>query len=202
MAALTHEFLGQVLERWQKVSPGIVIDCVEMDPETQERALLDGRIAVGILVLGDRPILELLRVQLLMEHPVTVALPKSHPQAALPEIRLPILKEQPFIGLNRMYPAYGDWLQTVCQQSGFTPRIVREADGAATALAFVAAGLGVALVSEPIKKFPTRHVVFKDLVAPQPVRIPLGAVWKKNGLYSGVVSKFVKTLSQVCALTA
>ena len=104
MAALTREFLGQVLEHWQKVSPGIVIDCVEMDPEAQEHALLDGRIAVGILVLGDRPILELLRVQLLMEHPVTAALPKSHPQAALPEIRLPILKEQPFIGLNRMYP--------------------------------------------------------------------------------------------------
>jgi hypothetical protein len=34
-----------------------------------------------------------------------------------------------------------------------------------------------------------------------PVRIPLGAVWKKNGLYSGVVSKFVATLSEVCAAT-
>jgi DNA-binding transcriptional LysR family regulator len=201
MAALTHDFLGQALERWQKVSPGIVIDCVEMDPETQERALLDGRIAVGILVLTDRPILELLRVQLLTEHPVTVALPKSHPQAVLPEIRLPILKEQPFIGLNRMYPAYGDWLQTVCRQSGFTPRIAREADGAASALAFVAAGFGVALVSEPIKKFPAKEVVFRDLVAPKPVKIPLGAVWKKNGLYSGIVSKFVMTLSQACAAT-
>ncbi len=129
-------------------------------------------------------------------------MPKSHPQAVLPEIRLPILKEQPFIGLNRMYPAYGDWLQTICQQSGFTPRIVREAHGAASALAFVAAGFGVALLSEPIKKFPAKDVVFKDLLAPQPVRIPLGAVWKKNGLYSGVVSKFVATLSQVCAATA
>jgi hypothetical protein len=29
--------------------------------------------------------------------------------------------------------------------------------------------------------------------------LPLGAVWKKKGLYSGVVSKFVATLSQVCA---
>jgi len=28
--------------------------------------------------------------------------------------------------------------------------------------------------------------------------LPLGAVWKKNGLYSGVVSKFVTTLRQVC----
>jgi DNA-binding transcriptional LysR family regulator len=147
MAALTHDFLGQALELWRKVSPGIVIDCVEMDPETHERALLDGRIAVGILVLSDCPILEFLRVQLLMEHPVTVALPKSHPQAVRSQIRLPILKEQPFIGLNRMYPAYGDSLQSVCQQSGFTPRIVREADGAASALALVAAGFGVALVS-------------------------------------------------------
>jgi DNA-binding transcriptional LysR family regulator len=172
-----------------------------MDPAAQERALLDGRIAVGILVLSDRPILELLSVQLLKEHPVTVALPKSHPQAVRSQIRLPVLKEQPFIGLNRIYPAYGDWLQSVCKQSGFTPRIVREADGAASALALVAAGFGVALVSQPIKKFLARHVVFRDLVAPQSVRIPLGAVWKKNGLYSGVVSKFVATLRQVCSAT-
>jgi DNA-binding transcriptional LysR family regulator len=164
MGALTHDFLGQALELWEKASPGIIIDCIEMDPEAQERALLDGRIAVGILVLTDRPILELLRVQLLTEHPVTVALPKSHPQAALPEIRLPILKEQPFIGLNRMYPAYGDWLQNVCQQSGFTPRIVREADGAASALGLVAAGFGVALVSEPIKKIAGQTCCFQRFV--------------------------------------
>ena len=54
-------------------------------------------------------------------------------------------------------------------------------------------------VSEPIKKFPARHVVFRDLLAPKPVKIPLGAVWKKNGLYSEVVSKFVTTLSQACS---
>ena len=201
MAALTHDFLGQALGLWEKVSPGIVIECVEMDPETQERALLDGRIALGILVLTDRPILKLLCVQLLMEHPVTVALPKSYPQAALPEIRLPNLKEQPFIGLNRIYPSYGSWLRNLCQRSGFTPRIVREADGAASALALVAAGIGVALCSEPIKRFPARQVVFKDVVTPQPVKIPLGAVWKKTGHYTEVVSKFVKTLSQVCAAT-
>jgi DNA-binding transcriptional LysR family regulator len=199
MAALTHDFLGQALELWQRISPGIVVDCIEMGPESQERALLDGRIEVGILVISDRPILELLRVQLLTEHPVTVALPKSHPQAGLSEIRLPALKEEPFIGLNRMYPAYGDWLQRVCQQSGFSPRIVREADGAASALAFVAAGFGIALASQPIRKFPTRDVVFRDLWAPKPVRIPLGAAWKKNGLYSEVVTKFVTTLKQVCS---
>jgi DNA-binding transcriptional LysR family regulator len=100
-----------------------------------------------------------------------------------------------------MYPAYGNWLQAICLQSGFTPRIVREADGAASALALVAAGIGVALVSDPVRRFPARQVVFKDLVTPQPVKIPLGAVWKTNGLYSEVVCKFVNILSQVCAVT-
>src|ERR1700693_6629022 len=161
MPALTHDFLGETLELWQKVSPGVIVDCVEMDPQPKKAARLDGRIAVGILVLlSDRPILELLRVQQLIQHPVTVALSKSHPQAVLPEIPLPVLKEEPFIGLNRMYPAYGSWLQTVCQQGGFKPRIVREADGAASALALVAAGFGGALGSEAIKKFSARHVGF------------------------------------------
>lgn len=26
VSALTHDFLGQTLERWQKVSPGVVVD--------------------------------------------------------------------------------------------------------------------------------------------------------------------------------
>jgi len=125
MAALTHEFLARTLECWQKDSPEVFIDCVEMDSEAQERALIEGRLAVGIVaLLSNRPILELLRVRQLIQHPVTVALSKFHSQAVLPEIPLPVLKEEPFIGLNRISSGYSNWLQTVCQQGGFKPRIV------------------------------------------------------------------------------
>jgi DNA-binding transcriptional LysR family regulator len=72
----------------------------------------------------------------------------------------------------------------------------------ASALAFIAAGFGVALVSQPIKDFPTKAVVFRDLWSPQPVRIPIWAAWKRNGLSSGVVSKFVAILTEVCAAAA
>jgi hypothetical protein len=65
---------------------------------------------------------------------------KSHAHANKSEIPLSFLKEEPFIGLNRMYPNYGDWLLKVCRRAGFKPHIVKEADGAASALAFVAAG--------------------------------------------------------------
>jgi len=35
--------------------------------------------------------------------------------------RLSLLKEEPFISLNRMYPNYGDWLSKVCRRAARWP---------------------------------------------------------------------------------
>jgi DNA-binding transcriptional LysR family regulator len=199
MSALTHGFLGKALEVWRQTAPGIVIDCIEMDTVSQERALLEGRISVGILVPSNRPALELLHVRLLIKYPVSLALPKSHPHANKPRIPLSLLKEEPFIGLNRMYPNYGDWLLKVCRRVGFKPRIVKEADGAASAMAFVAAGFGVAVVSEPLQKIPAKDVIFRDLAPEESAWVPVGAAWKPNGVSAPVLSQFVDVLAQACA---
>src|ERR1700720_1981805 len=198
ISALTHDFLGKALEVWRLTSPGIVVDCIEMDSVSQERALLEGRISVGILVPSDRPVLELLHVRFLIKYPVSLALPKSHPHANKTEIPLVLLKEEPFIGLNRMYPNYGDWLLKVCRRVGFKPRIVKEADGAASALAFVAAGFGVAVVSEPLQRIPAKDVVFRDLAPEDRAWVPVGAVWKPDALTAPVASRFIDVLTQTC----
>jgi DNA-binding transcriptional LysR family regulator len=199
MSALSHDFLGKALESWRLNSPGIIVDCVEMDSVSQERALIEGRISVGILVPSDRPVLELLQVRHLIKYPVRLALPKSHPHADKSEIPLALLKEETFIGLNRMYPNYGDWLMKVCRRVGFKPRIVKEADGAASALAFVAAGFGVAVVSEPLQKIPAKDVIFRDLAPEDRAWVALGAAWKPNAVFAPVVSQFVDVLAQACA---
>src|ERR1700730_11724920 len=64
MSALTHDFMGKALEVWRQTSPGIVVDCIEMDTLSQERTLIEGRIAVGILVPRDPRVLEFLRFRL------------------------------------------------------------------------------------------------------------------------------------------
>ena len=199
MSALTHDFLGKALEVWRLTSPGILVDCIEMDSVSQERALLEGRISVGILVPSDRPVLELLNVRFLIKYPVRLALPKSHPHANKPEIPLSLLKEESFIGLNRMYPNYSDWLLKVCRRASFKPRIVKEADGAASALAFVAAGFGVAVVSEPLQRIPAKDVIFRDLTPEESAWVPVGAAWKSDAVSAPVVSRFVDILAQICA---
>jgi hypothetical protein len=57
-----------------------------------------------------------------------------------PQIPLSLLKDEPFIELNRMYPNYGEWILKVCRRVGCKPRIVKGADGAASALAFCRGG--------------------------------------------------------------
>jgi DNA-binding transcriptional LysR family regulator len=169
-----------------------------MDSVAQEKALLEGRISVGILVPSDRPVLELLQVRVLIKYPVRLALPRVHPHADKPEIPLSLLKEEAFIGLNRMYPNYGDWLLKVCQRVGFKPRIIKEADGAASALAFVAAGFGVAVVSEPLQKIPAKDVVFRELAPEDRAWVPVGAVWKPDVLTAPVALRFIDVLTQTC----
>ena len=86
-----------------------------------------------------------------------------------------------------------------CRRAGFKPRIVKEADGAASALAFVAAGFGVALVGEPLQKIPARDVVFRNLTQEDRAWVPVGAAWKPEAVSAPVVSQFVDVLAQACA---
>jgi LysR substrate binding domain len=98
-----------------------------------------------------------------------------------------------------MYPNYGDWLLKSCRRVAFKPRIVKEADGAATALAFVATGLGVAVISESLQKIPAKDVIFRDLVPEDRAWVPVGAAWKPEALTAPVASRFIDVLAQTCA---
>jgi DNA-binding transcriptional LysR family regulator len=198
MPALTHEFFSKALEVWRLTVPEIMVNCLEIDSVSQENALLEGRIAVGILVLSERPVLGLLRSRLLFNDPVILALPKSHPHANKAQIPLALLKEESFIGLSRLHPNYGDWLLKVCQRCDFKPRIVKEADGAASALAFVEAGFGVAVVSESLEKIPARNVIFRNLVLEKNAWVPIGAVWRPDALSGPAATEFIEILAETC----
>jgi DNA-binding transcriptional LysR family regulator len=67
------------------------------------------------------------------------------------------------------------------------------------ALAFVAAGFGVAVVSEPLQKIRAKDVIFRDLAPEDSAWVPAGAAWKPDEVSAPVVSRFVDILVQVCA---
>ncbi len=199
LPVLAQGFLGSALELWRSAAPGVVVDFVEMDGAAQEVALLEERIDLGLLMPGDRPVLRLLHVRWLLDYPASVALPTEHPLAEHSPVALASLRPEGFISLNRFCPGYDEWLRAVCRQEDFAPKIVKEAHGPSSALAFVGAGLGLAVVSDPFQWVGASGVVFRGLASKNPLGMPVGAVWKPDGPPAKMVSRFVDALAQACA---
>jgi hypothetical protein len=89
------------------------------------------------------------------------------PGCVAPEALRAALAEAPMLMLPRaISPAYSDAMTAACHAAGFTPRVVREVGSAMAQLGFVAAGLGVALVSEGMARLNPPGVAFRILAGP------------------------------------
>jgi DNA-binding transcriptional LysR family regulator len=67
---------------------------------------------------------------------------------------------------EKTYPGAHEWLIHACRKAGFTPRILQDADREPAVISSVAAGLGVALLPQQIKRLPHEGVTFLPLRQP------------------------------------
>jgi len=78
------------------------------------------------------------------------------------------------VGMSeKTHPGFRDWLNGMCQQAGFTPRVLQDAELEPALMTFVAEGLGVTLAHEHIKKLPHPGVAFRPLAPRSRVTIVL-----------------------------
>ena len=92
------------------------------------------------------------------------AVAKSNPLAKKSVIKLKELKPMFFIGMSEgSYPGYRQWLTETCRRVGFSPKVLQDADIERTLMQSVAAGLGVALLPDQVKRLPHDSVVFREL---------------------------------------
>jgi DNA-binding transcriptional LysR family regulator len=79
---------------------------------------------------------------------------------------------------ERTYPGSNDRLIDVCREAGFTPKILQDSDREPPVISFVAAGLGVALLPEQIKRLPHEGLIFRPLL--RLLTADSWAIWKGN----------------------
>lgn len=95
---------------------------------------------------------------------LAVALPRSHPLAEMPRIRLASLADEEFVMFSRQVsPVYYDSLITTCRAVGFSPRVLHEVRTVSSQIAFVGCGQGIALVPASLKKAASDNVVVRPL---------------------------------------
>jgi DNA-binding transcriptional LysR family regulator len=179
MACVTSalfDFLPSLVRGLRAAQPDSALAVQEMDTADAVEALRRGEVDFALARLDrDRPPL---RVLPLGTDALVAALPEGHPLLAeggpLP---LAALAGEPLVLLPRsISPAYFDRQVTACREAGFEPVAMREVGSAMAQLAFVAAGLGVALVSSGMAVLRPPGVAFREVAGPV-ASVGVALVW-------------------------
>ena len=161
------ELLPETLRAFRQAFPHIALNLFDMPPAEQFRALDARKIDLGFVGLPPPAAANALHWESIARHRTVVVLPAKHRLARKRQVSLAELETMFFVGMSeRTHPGFRNWLNHVCQQVGFTPRVLQDAELEAALMTFVAEGLGVSLAREHIKKLPHPGVVFRPLVPP------------------------------------
>jgi DNA-binding transcriptional LysR family regulator len=131
----------------------------------------------------------------LLDDPMYVVLPRSHPLAAKPRIRLDELSAEPWIGGSSGGCPDTLILLRACQRAGFEPRIAFHSDDYLAIQGFVAAGVGVSLIPDLALLAVREDVAIRALGGDAPVR-SIEAATMRDGYRSPAVDAMLEILAE------
>src|SRR6266478_1317622 len=168
-----HSLVPRALLKFREARPGVEIEVADMSTLNQIDALIAGRLDVGFVRL-------------------TIA---TSAKFAGP-VTMKGIQEQAFILIDRGVSAtYHDHCISLCDRSGFAPRIVYEATDMFTILNLVSAGIGVSLVPRAARAMHVTGVKFAP-VHDKDAEWDIGMAWNKK-LESEIIRKFAEIVLPV-----
>ncbi|VCU68392.1 HTH-type transcriptional regulator BenM [Pigmentiphaga humi] len=157
------ETVPPVLEALRLAHPLLTVCVQEIDSADAVPALEAGELDLAFVRL-DGEVGGNIATLPLAEDRLAVAMPKDHPLAALPRVRLRSLADEPLVMFARQVsPVYFDMLTATCRAHGFAPRVLHEVRSVASQIAYVGCGQGLALVPSGMRKLAPAHVVVRPL---------------------------------------
>jgi DNA-binding transcriptional LysR family regulator len=195
VANLYHDLLPATLGAFRKACPRTALNLFDLTPAEQYHALEGRKIDLGFVCFRGPPTGSDLQGACVGQDVILAAVAEGSPLAQKAKIDLKDLEPMFFVGMSeRAYPGSNAWLTAVCREAGFTPRILQEADREPAVISFVAAGLGVALLPEQIKRLPHEGVIFLPLR--RRLTAESWAVWKVNNA-SGCLKQYLQIVKEL-----
>ncbi|MFF7178115.1 LysR substrate-binding domain-containing protein [Streptomyces sp. NPDC008121] len=167
--------VASALARLRREHPDVRIDLRLIDPEDPLAEVERGEADLAIVVRPRHGGQEGVRLVHLLDDAYLAALPAGHPLAAQRVVDLADLAGEPWIGSEPPGPCLDVMLES-CAAAGFAPDFVASSEDYATALGFVAAGLGVGLVPRLGAAGRRTGVALRRVRRPEPIRTIHAAV--------------------------
>lgn len=192
---LFHELLPRTLASFHQFFPAISVNLFDLSCGDQFRALEEGKLDLGFVGLHEPIARRGLEFRTIASYKTVAALSETNPLANKKSVELTALASMFFIGMSEAsYPGYREWLNRTCESAGFTPKVLQDVELERTMIHAVAAGLGVALVPEQVRKLEHEKVVFRPLNSRVATE---GCVAWRNGNPSPALTGFVQVVEQV-----
>jgi DNA-binding transcriptional LysR family regulator len=189
------EVVPMIVVAFREQFPDVTLDLTNLRTRTQIKGLLGNSIDIGFVRL---PLAhEQLTMTVIHREPFVVVLPRRHPLTNESQIRLVQLQHETFVAYGRRWaPGFYDAVVQMCIKEGFSPEIVQETGEMYTAIALVAAGVGIAILPKSVVLAQSRNVVMKPLASATSVSEIAIAVRKSEN--SSLVDSFAQVAKAVC----
>src|SRR5688572_25979587 len=190
-----HPFVPRVIRAFREMSPLVSLVLEESGSSELVQGLNNEEIDAAFI---RSPVADVvgLTVRPLLQEPMLVAAPLGHPLAKgvnskTPPLPLSALANETFILYKRPGgPGLYDTIITACRSAGFSPRVGQEAPRIISTLNLVAAGLGVSVVPESLRRLQMDGVVYRRIAGGVALKAPLILACRRGG-NSAAVGRFI-----------
>jgi DNA-binding transcriptional LysR family regulator len=190
-----HPFVPRVFRAFREMSPLVSLVLEESGSSELVQGLHNEEIDAAFI---RSPVADVvgLTVRPLLEESMLVAVPSGHALAKgvnskTPPLPLAALANETFILYKRPGgPGLYDTIITACRSAGFSPRVGQEAPRIISTLNLVAAGLGVSVVPESLRRLQMDGVVYRRLVDGAALSAPLILACRR-GENAAAVQRFI-----------
>ena len=178
LGSAIQEVIPKLLLQLKKHSSGIKTSLEELSNRAQVAAILRDKLDIGFVRLARVP----KGIQIAPVHTDTfsVVLPKNHKLNTKGFRNMGQLRDEDFILFSQEYsPLYYDTVMSICEDSGFSPKISHKSVHAQTIFKLVENSLGIAIVPTSLQYGFQMEVKFIELKK-IPQKALLSVIWKTD----------------------
>jgi len=200
-SAALHHLVPQLLRRYRELMPQVMVHLEEASSGELLDALSQQQLDVVFVRSPPSDSAEL-RVSLLQQESMMVALPAGHALAVDSTQPLPLLAlaDEAFV-LYRRPAGQGlyDSIIAACHAAGFSPLVIQEAPRLPATLSLVAAGLGVSIVPRSMSRLANSDLVYRPLSPGPGLQAALYMAMRATAPTPAVLYKFSRLVTEILA---
>jgi LysR family transcriptional regulator, benzoate and cis,cis-muconate-responsive activator of ben and cat genes len=198
--SLTLDILPGALRFFQESNPGVRVQLHDLSTGEMTQGVRDGKLHVALLIRTSAHELQGLHFEDLRAYAVCVAVNPRHPLARRPRIALERLRDERLIGYTAAdYPEYRAKVAALFAGRKWQPEITEDHDSAASLIASIEAGRGVALVHQGFERLTGPRLKVRPL-QPAPPPWVVGLAHRQKSL-SPAVAAFVAAVRRANAVS-